>query len=208
MLPELARCLALLPNLQTVQIQDIWWWERCYETFEIGWLCKPIFEKAFDGHVFPSVRNAMLPSAAISLLKCFPNVRMVYINDAPRPEVNMTEFVQSVAQHCPLVEQFDWAAGAYAMAPVNDWTMSFYTTYRYHAVAFLDVVRHLPDLRRVQLYTMHHNIVSWSYIKDMDVITKIYTGNAPGNAGNEITRSNHVMDPPKPPMREIRYASK
>ena len=41
-------------------------WERCYETL-------------FDGHIdFPSVRKVMLPSAAISPLKCFSGVRMVY----------------------------------------------------------------------------------------------------------------------------------
>jgi hypothetical protein len=83
-LPELARCFALMPNLQTIQILDIWWWERCYEMYKNGRCCKPIFEKAFAGYVFPSVRNVMLPSAAISLLKCFPKARMVYLNDTPK----------------------------------------------------------------------------------------------------------------------------
>ncbi len=154
-LPELARCFALMPNLQT---------EQCYEMYKNRRCCKPIFEKAFDGYVFPSVQNVMLPSAAISLLKCFPEARMVYLNDTPKPEINIAEFVQSVAEHCPLVEQFDWAVGLYAMTPIDNRTMSLYTSGQHHAAAFLDVIRHLPNLRRIQLYTMYHDFVSWSTI--------------------------------------------
>jgi hypothetical protein len=34
---------------------------------------------------------------------------MVYLNDTPKPEIHIAEFAQSVAEHCPLAEQFDWA---------------------------------------------------------------------------------------------------
>ena len=47
---------------------------------------------------------------------------------------------------------------------------------------------------------MHHDIVSWSYIKDMDVITKIYAGNASGNEmfrlANKILATSY-SDKPK-----------
>lgn len=205
-MPELARCFALMPNLQTVQILDIWWWEQCYEMYKNGRCCKPIFEKAFDGYVFPSVRNIILPSAAISLLKCFPEVRMVYLKDTPKPEIH-AEFVQSVAEHCPLVEQFDWAVGLYTMTPMDNRTMSFYTSGQRHAAAFLDVIRHLPNLRRIQLYTMYHDFVSWLSINGhQHSMRTICSGNAQGSPGNEIARSHHFVDPPESPMQKIQCA--
>ncbi|KAK2465562.1 hypothetical protein APHAL10511_002454 [Amanita phalloides] len=116
-LRELARCLALMPNLQTIQIVDML-------DFACSWRSKndprtsveAIFERAFKLCSFPSVQQVILPVRARMLFKCFPNAHRVYLNPALRryyirpPNHDFDSFNQyllEVAKHCQNVEEFD-----------------------------------------------------------------------------------------------------
>ncbi|KAM6499693.1 hypothetical protein JOM56_005201 [Amanita muscaria] len=100
-LPKLARAMKLMPNLHTVQI-------ICKENMHEK--CKTDrFQKAFQKHVYPSVRCASLPHQATSILASFPEVVEVYINQPVR-ESTLSKFLKAVALHCRKVECFGWCA--------------------------------------------------------------------------------------------------
>ncbi|KIL65807.1 hypothetical protein M378DRAFT_10642 [Amanita muscaria Koide BX008] len=161
LVPELARCLALMPNLRTIQITTLWWINGARVKGQNGYYTysDSLFENTFTGYTFPSVQYVALPTAAVSLLACFPEVRSVFQGDAFRPDSDVAKFVEKIADHCPKVEYFAWATGAYCMTKISDLEMFFYSQANLHAPAFLTVVDRLTNLRRVQLYTMYHNTV-------------------------------------------------
>ena len=85
--------------------------------------------------------------------------------------------------------------------------MSFCTSGQHHAAAFLDAIHRHLNLRRIQLYTMYHDFVSWLTINGRRHLCTICSGNAQGSSGNEIARSHRVVDSPESSMRKIQCAS-
>ena len=74
----LADAMDLMPNLHTIQIICAGhWFGRCKSRKIID---TDQFQKAFAGHVYPSVRRAVLPHQARGMFACLPAVTDVYLN--------------------------------------------------------------------------------------------------------------------------------
>lgn len=86
-LVELARCLALFPNLHTIQM------------LVTPGVKKKDVDDAFRGHRYPSVRTVIVPALAHSVLDCCPDLRSVTFNqEAP------ADFIDFFAKHSPKLE--------------------------------------------------------------------------------------------------------
>ena len=113
---ELARCMALMKNLHTVQISScsdyITGRHRCRYAIQIS----KLYKAAFAGYRFPSVRRIAFNSPwEIDLLPCFPEARRVYMTLYRRPgefkefwKDWLLERVKQVASHCPKTQVFEW----------------------------------------------------------------------------------------------------
>ena len=114
-LREFARCLALMPNLQTVQIMEM------LDRKQTGrYPCTSEtthFKREFETYTFPSVRKVILPLRAHGLFACFPNARFVILNHgSPHtypwiPDYSYNDFdvyVTEAAKHCQEVQYFSW----------------------------------------------------------------------------------------------------
>jgi hypothetical protein len=96
---HLARAMALMPNLHTIQI--ICMKDRS-NVIEPGH-----FRKAFAGRVYPSVRHAVLPIQARGMFPCLPALADVYINQLD-VDKGFAEFASDLALDCHEVESFGW----------------------------------------------------------------------------------------------------
>ena len=83
---ELARCLALFPNLHTLQVLGL------------GMRRGEITYKVFRGLKFPQIRTLVVPSPGYYMLPSFPNVKDVTCIGGC-PEV----FWETLFAHCPNV---------------------------------------------------------------------------------------------------------
>lgn len=89
---ELARCMALFPNLHTFQIVN-------------GIVSKLSYEStmsAFAKYTYPSIRVVVIPCFLHSILKACPEVRDVYLHSlkaGPHPYVLLT-----IKEHCGKIE--------------------------------------------------------------------------------------------------------
>ncbi|KAK2462993.1 hypothetical protein APHAL10511_004980 [Amanita phalloides] len=110
-LREFARCLALMPNLRTIQIIDIL---DCPSREYIG-VRENTFKKAFKSYTFPSITHVILSPRAHGLFHCFPNARRVYLNQTwmpcqrngvPSSNHAQRKWLIEVAKHCRNVEEF------------------------------------------------------------------------------------------------------
>jgi hypothetical protein len=111
---ELARCMALMKNLYTVQISSstsiiCLSRRRCIQI-------SALYKAAFAGYRFPSVRHIAFNSLQeFELLPCFPEARQVYMSLGNRPagfewywKDYVLERVKKLASHCPKVQVFTW----------------------------------------------------------------------------------------------------
>ena len=99
----LARAMALMPNLHTIQIIC----QGCCMKNRPNIIEPDQFRKAFAGHVYPSVRRAVLPIQARGMFACLPAVADVYLNQ-PSYAYNFAEFAGDLAQDCHSVESLGW----------------------------------------------------------------------------------------------------
>jgi hypothetical protein len=113
----LANAMDLMPNLHTVQI-------ICKGHYKRRACCRRDIRKAIDTnqfleafgrHVYPSVKRAVLPIQAGSMLASLPAVVDVYINFPYSPHLPefvtvLAEFATALAANCP-VESLGWQAG-------------------------------------------------------------------------------------------------
>ncbi|KAF8582647.1 hypothetical protein K439DRAFT_137300 [Ramaria rubella] len=86
-IPAFARCLALLPNLRTIEIL------HAHSQMTTA------FKNSFEGISLPSIHTAILSSCAHNILRCCPEVRYVTCT-----EENGSKLVSAIAQCCPKVE--------------------------------------------------------------------------------------------------------
>ena len=115
-LMELARCMALMKNLHTVQISSYSSVIRLPRQ-RFTQISK-LYKAAFAGHRFPSVRHIALNSSQeFELLPCFPEARQVYMSLVNSPmewEWYWMDFaleqVKKLALHCPKIQVFTWNA--------------------------------------------------------------------------------------------------
>ena len=115
-LRELARCLALMPNLQTIQIKDMLDRKTFKYTCRLPYGSEEsLFKREFERYTFPSVRNVILPLRAHGLFICFPNAQSVILNQG-LPQTwtrdynyeNFDTFVTEAAKYCHKVRNFRW----------------------------------------------------------------------------------------------------
>ena len=113
---ELARCMALMENLHTVQIVFHHHWihipGRSGET-----TISKLLEDAFAGYRFPSVRRVVFSPWESVLLPCFPEVRRVYMTFFSEPsaweyqhECGILSGAKQLRLYCPKVQIFEWDA--------------------------------------------------------------------------------------------------
>ncbi|KAK2462992.1 hypothetical protein APHAL10511_004979 [Amanita phalloides] len=114
-LREFSRCLALMPNLQTIQIIDMRYYcsaRRYYPAVH-----EATFDEGFQSSTFPSIQHVIMSPQAHVLFHCFPNARRVYLNwSSRRYSCNNSisgddhdacrKWLSEVAKHCPNVEEF------------------------------------------------------------------------------------------------------
>ncbi|KAK2459758.1 hypothetical protein APHAL10511_008190 [Amanita phalloides] len=147
-LAELARCLALMPNLHTVQITNF---HRYISTtsdrrhYGRGVSITELYRDAFLGYRFPSVQRIVLPLSAKVLLPCFPEARIVYMNEQSprvlwddRSYCGLQIYVEELASHCQKVESFAWNGDDSTPPTVKS-----------------RVYQMLPGLRRVRMSSAH-----------------------------------------------------
>ncbi|KAJ7653135.1 hypothetical protein DFH06DRAFT_527170 [Mycena polygramma] len=77
--PEFFRCLALLPNLHTIQIVRAP--SKSARRYGYKKLNDP-FGRALSGYNFPGVRTLVLHEAALGLVQCCPNVDTLTLNNS------------------------------------------------------------------------------------------------------------------------------
>ena len=105
---ELARCLSLLPNLHTVQIDVTFGFKRS--------LLKN-FERSFKGYSYPQIRNVFIMSESYSFIASCPQARRVGSTNTQR--LSMTRScVDIIIKNCPHLEaledfgELNWRADA------------------------------------------------------------------------------------------------
>ena len=124
---ELARCMALMKNLHTVQISsysNAIHLPRCRDPV----LISTLYKAAFAGYRFPSVRRIALNSGwETVLLPCFPEARWVYMAFFRKPskwEAHWHDLVlvhvKKLASLCPKVQVFEWDAERYRPWAIAD----------------------------------------------------------------------------------------
>ncbi|KDR68760.1 hypothetical protein GALMADRAFT_146102 [Galerina marginata CBS 339.88] len=89
-LPELGRCIALLPNLHTVQFD-----------FRLDINEFPESRNALVSNRYPQIQTACLSASAYFFIACCPNLRHVMAHNYFPIRVGLLEIV---VQHCPQVE--------------------------------------------------------------------------------------------------------
>ncbi|KAF8639395.1 hypothetical protein AX17_001520 [Amanita inopinata Kibby_2008] len=139
---ELARCLAVMPNLHTVQLLDMF--SSAYVRRRGFNKRSNLYREAFSAYTFPSVRRIVLPWNAYTLLSCFPEVRRVHLDAyahelkahiIPYCMVLYKPFVKTGEKHYQQIERFEWTSEKVSSQIVHD-----------------AVIEALPSLRRVRLY--------------------------------------------------------
>lgn len=89
-LAELARCLTLLSNLHTVQI-DVMSSSRG----------RTIFERTFKKYSYPQIRNAFVMPSSQSFLASCPQARCVGLT---RNSFMSASYLQTIMENCPHLE--------------------------------------------------------------------------------------------------------
>ena len=117
-LVELARCMALMENLHTVQISSYSGLIDLPRRRNVH--ISELYKAAFAEYRFPSVRLIAFNSPwEIELLPCFPEARRVYMALFCRPSNHeswnnwVLHQVKQLATHCPNVQVFKWDAERY-----------------------------------------------------------------------------------------------
>ena len=116
---ELARCMALMKNLHTVQISSYRDFINLPRRPEVH--ISELYKAAFAGYRFPSVHQIAVNSAwEVELLPCFPEARRVYMALIRIPSKWnecwnrwVLSQVKQLASHCPKVQVFEWDAERY-----------------------------------------------------------------------------------------------
>ena len=117
---ELARCMALMKNLHTVQISS-YSHSICLPRRRVPIDISKLYKTAFAGYRFPSVRRITFNSACeIELLPCFPEARRVYMALVRKPSKWQEGWndwvlkqVKKLASRCRKVQVFKWDAERY-----------------------------------------------------------------------------------------------
>ena len=126
---ELARCMALMKNLHTVQISSFSGVIRLPKASRSHTIrISELYKAAFAGSRFPSVhRIAFNSPSQIGLLPCFPEARWVYMALVSRPfrwEARWKTWVlghlKKLPSHCPKVQVFKWNAEPYRPWAIAD----------------------------------------------------------------------------------------
>ncbi|KIL71279.1 hypothetical protein M378DRAFT_210297 [Amanita muscaria Koide BX008] len=105
MLFDLAPALAVMPNLHTIQIvidPNIPKVRSC-NIFVVG---SAVFRNAFKDQLYPSVKRAVLPGQAMTILECCPEVREVCLNSPY--ENGFLDFLECLTRSCDKLERFGW----------------------------------------------------------------------------------------------------
>lgn len=61
-----------------------------------------ILKDHFEGHTFPTIRTAVMPSHAHNILRCCPEVKTVICNYG-----DGSQLVSAIAKHCKKVETIE-----------------------------------------------------------------------------------------------------
>ncbi|KAK2462994.1 hypothetical protein APHAL10511_004981 [Amanita phalloides] len=158
-LREFARCLALMPNLQTIQIIDLLDSSVAPNHSAVR---ESDFAKAFKSYTFPSIKHVILSPRAHGLLRCFPNAQRVYLNLSWAPYHRQycvlfdscKKWLFEVAGHCPNVEEFGCSGEL--------------------GQDFMElVISTLPKLRSVQIHfnLIYSGFISWlSELRNLEKI--------------------------------------
>jgi hypothetical protein len=101
-LAELARCLALFPNLHTLQV------------FGLGMRRQEITYKVFKGLTFPQIRTLVVPSSGYHILAACPNVKNVTCIG-----MCFEKFWETLFAHCPNVVSLGTFAGTDCTTVLN-----------------------------------------------------------------------------------------
>jgi hypothetical protein len=116
----LANAMDLMPNLHTIQLM-------CHvDHFQESCGLSPgqmrihadQFLQAFERHDYPSVKRALLPVQARSMLASLPAVVDVYMN-SPSTHWQFAQFTTALAATCP-VETLGWELG-YGVSTAGVW---------------------------------------------------------------------------------------
>jgi len=123
-LEELARCLALMPNLHTVQI--IYYLCNFFLPGRRGVVdITDLYRNAFAGHRYSSVRRIALSLDGGALLPCFPEARQIHTTlfsifffgrryyKKDYHIVWVLEHAKEIASHCSKVQIFEWTSECY-----------------------------------------------------------------------------------------------
>jgi hypothetical protein len=117
---HLARAMALMPNLHTIQI--ICQGNRTKLRPNI--IEHVQFRKAFGRHVYPSVKRAALPTQARGMFACLPAVADVFLN---QPHVfSFDVWANDLALKCHAVESLGWVEFLFGVTAIGT-CMSFVT---------------------------------------------------------------------------------
>ncbi|RDB23833.1 hypothetical protein Hypma_008941 [Hypsizygus marmoreus] len=109
---EFVRCLALFPNLHTMQILGA------------GDNQERDLNVAFAGYTFPSVRTLIVPGFASAILKACPDVKSVTNASGPNPFI-----FYDIAKYCPNVEEL---RGFSDIGDVKEFQGNFFQMMRKH----------------------------------------------------------------------------
>ena len=102
-LAELARCLSLLPNLHTVQM-DV--------TFDSKRSLLKIFEQTFKGYSYPQIRNVFVMSESYSFIASCPQARRVGFTSMQQWSMTRS-CVDTIIKNCPHLEVLEDFAELY-----------------------------------------------------------------------------------------------
>ncbi|KDR68761.1 hypothetical protein GALMADRAFT_231112 [Galerina marginata CBS 339.88] len=157
-LPELARCITLLPNLHTVQFD-----------FRIDIIIFNKARNAFMAYRYPQIRTACLAASAYFFIACCPNLRRVMsLNNLPR-----VGLLENVIQHCPQVEV---VAPLFALAPMRR-MISQLKNLRDVSLDYLEALSQLPHLHTIRIrHRIRHQRRSmnvWSGVEGFYPVTKL-----------------------------------
>lgn len=96
-LRELARCLALFPNMHTLKLDH---------TITTVALVDQAITYGFGRHKsFPQIRSILLPRNCNGLLKWVPGARYVYFRE---PQQTMGPWLPNFSACCPLLENIEF----------------------------------------------------------------------------------------------------
>ncbi|KAM6498884.1 hypothetical protein JOM56_006832 [Amanita muscaria] len=161
MLFNLAPALALMPNLHTIQIViDPNYPKR--RTNCVLVIRSTVFRNAFKDYLYPSVKRAVLPGQAMTILECFPQVREVCLNQAYHGG-SFFSFLGNLARNCDKLERFGW--------------IQFSQDQDSRAAA---IAEKLPNIRGLEYHIKNFNVIEISplarlqHLEDLSLIMDAY----------------------------------